>query len=99
MYTYLFQAWYRRGKANASLDNYEDAARDLTVAMNMELVPVEKRKIESELKLYMERKEEKNGLLDCPIEKNFNVAGITHTCSSFFNLLLLCLLQQLHEGT
>ncbi|KAL6567973.1 hypothetical protein OROGR_001641 [Orobanche gracilis] len=49
--------WYRRGKANASLGNYEDAFRDLTVAMNMELALVEKRKIENELKLYMDRKE------------------------------------------
>ncbi|KAL8149350.1 uncharacterized protein LOC141708702 isoform X2 [Apium graveolens] len=66
------KAWYRRGKANASLGNYEDAARDLTVAMNMESAPVEKRKIESELKLYMDIKEESNSLLDCAIEKNFN---------------------------
>lgn len=83
MYTYLFQAWYRRGKANASLGNYKDAVRDLTVAMNLEPVLVEKRKIESELKSYTDRKE-RNGLLDCASEKNFNSAGIIHTCSTFF---------------
>lgn len=74
------KAWYRRGKANASLGNYEDAVRDLTVAMNMELALIEKRKIESELKLYRDRKEERNGLLDCASDKNFISADeMTHT--------------------
>lgn len=91
MYTYLFQAWYRRGKANASLGNYEDAVRDLTVAMKMELALVEKRKIESELKLYRDRKEERNGLLDCASDMNFISAGIRHTCSTFF-LFFFCVL-------
>ncbi|KAK1399708.1 SET domain-containing protein [Heracleum sosnowskyi] len=74
------KAWYRRGKVNASLGNYENAVRDLTVAMNVESALVEKRKIESELKQYMDRKNERNGLLDCASEKNFNSAAeATHT--------------------
>lgn len=44
------KAWYRRGKANASLENYGDAVRDLHVALNMEQSLNEKKKIENELK-------------------------------------------------
>jgi len=45
------QAWYRRGKANASLKNYEDAVCDLEVAVKMEPSLSGKRQIENELKL------------------------------------------------
>ncbi|CAK9145870.1 unnamed protein product [Ilex paraguariensis] len=45
------KAWYRRGKANAASLNQEDAVRDLTIAMNMQLSSGGKEKIESELKL------------------------------------------------
>ncbi|KAF8397071.1 hypothetical protein HHK36_018709 [Tetracentron sinense] len=48
-------AWYRRGKANASLENYEDAIRDLNIAMNMELAVGGKRRIKSELELILDR--------------------------------------------
>ena len=48
------QAWYRRGKANASLRIYEDALRDLNIAMNMEESLSGKRQIESELKLILD---------------------------------------------
>ncbi|XP_017253346.1 uncharacterized protein LOC108223538 isoform X2 [Daucus carota subsp. sativus] len=69
------KAWYRRGKANASLGNCEDAVRDLSVAVNLELTMVEKRRIESELKLYMDRKEERDGLLHSASKNNINSAA------------------------
>ncbi|XAR66069.1 hypothetical protein NMG60_11012128 [Bertholletia excelsa] len=53
----VFHAWYRRGKADASLENYEDAALDLHVAVNMELSMSGKRQIENELKLISSREE------------------------------------------
>lgn len=86
----MIQAWYRRGKANASLGNCEDAVRDLSVAVNLELTMVEKRRIESELKLYMDRKEERDGLLHSASKNNINSAGMINTCS--ICLVLLCLL-------
>lgn len=43
------KAWYRRGKVNASLGNYEDAIRDLTAANNFESSVSGKRQIETEL--------------------------------------------------
>lgn len=49
------QAWYRRGKANASLGNYKDAMGDLNVAKNVESSLGGKRQIESELKNILEQ--------------------------------------------
>lgn len=43
------KAWYRRGKINGALENFEDAIRDLNVAMNMEKSLGGKRQIQSEL--------------------------------------------------
>lgn len=54
------KAWYRRGKAHASLGNYKDAVLDLTVAMNVELSLGGKRQIESELKVYLGQNKEKS---------------------------------------
>ncbi|CAN6705423.1 unnamed protein product [Malus baccata var. baccata] len=45
------KAWYRRGKANASIGNYEDAICDLDVAKVLELSMSGKRQIESEMKI------------------------------------------------
>ncbi|TQD98591.1 hypothetical protein C1H46_015839 [Malus baccata] len=45
------KAWYRRGKANASIGNYEDAICDLDVAKVLELSISGKRQIESEMKI------------------------------------------------
>lgn len=47
----MLQAWYRRGKANASIGNYEDAICDLDVAKVLELSMSGKRQIESETKI------------------------------------------------
>ncbi|GAV76049.1 TPR_11 domain-containing protein, partial [Cephalotus follicularis] len=49
------QAWYRRGKVNASLENYQDAVRDLTIAQSMESSLGGKRQIESERKIILAR--------------------------------------------
>ncbi|XP_015579190.1 uncharacterized protein LOC8286055 isoform X2 [Ricinus communis] len=45
------KAWYRRGKANAGLGNYEYAVCDLNVAKNVELSFSGKKQIENELKI------------------------------------------------
>ncbi|KAH7548212.1 hypothetical protein JRO89_XS14G0083900 [Xanthoceras sorbifolium] len=52
---FLLQAWYRRGKVNASLGQNEDAVQDLTIANNMELSLGGKRQIESELKIILDQ--------------------------------------------
>ncbi|KAJ0045828.1 hypothetical protein Pint_05245 [Pistacia integerrima] len=49
------KAWYRRGKVNASLGNYEDAAQDLTIAKDMESSVGGKKQIESELKIILDQ--------------------------------------------
>ena len=50
----LLQAWYRRGKANASLNGFEDAVHDFNVAMHLEESLSGKRQIERELKLIVD---------------------------------------------
>ncbi|KAI3870267.1 hypothetical protein MKX03_029656, partial [Papaver bracteatum] len=45
------KAWYRRGMANASMGNYEDAIQDLDIAMNMELSSGGNSKIKEELEI------------------------------------------------
>ncbi|KAL6567976.1 hypothetical protein OROGR_001644 [Orobanche gracilis] len=56
----------------------------MTVSMDMESALVEKRKSESELKLYMDRKEERNSFLECASEKDSSSAAeMTHTRLEF----------------
>lgn len=43
------QAWYRRGKANASLKNYEAAISDLEISLSIEGSSSGKRQIKEEL--------------------------------------------------
>ncbi|KAG2730683.1 hypothetical protein I3760_01G305700 [Carya illinoinensis] len=45
------KAWYRRGKMNASLGNFEDAVHDLNIAKKLELSFSGQRQIESELRI------------------------------------------------
>ncbi|KAI7727877.1 hypothetical protein M8C21_005862 [Ambrosia artemisiifolia] len=47
------KAWYRRGKANTSMGNYNDAVCDLKVSLCMEQSLSGKRQIEGELKLIL----------------------------------------------
>ncbi|KAK9913904.1 hypothetical protein M0R45_037708 [Rubus argutus] len=49
------KAWFRRGKANASMGNYEDAIRDLDVAKIMEASVGGKKQIESETKIVLDQ--------------------------------------------
>ncbi|XP_008234145.1 PREDICTED: SET and MYND domain-containing protein 4 [Prunus mume] len=49
------KAWYRRGKANASMGNYKDTIRDLDVAKILELTMGGKRQIESEMKIILDQ--------------------------------------------
>lgn len=49
------KAWYRRGKVNVSLENHEDAVRDLTIAKNRESSLAGKKQIESELKIILDQ--------------------------------------------
>lgn len=65
------QAWYRRGKANASLENYGDAVRDLHVALNMEQSLNEKKKIENELKSVSYQHKDTLSSQDRPNENKF----------------------------
>uniref|UniRef100_A0A803ML63 SET domain-containing protein n=1 Tax=Chenopodium quinoa TaxID=63459 RepID=A0A803ML63_CHEQI len=54
-----FHAWYRRGKVNTSLLNYEDAICDLMVALDFEGTSSGKRQIQNDLKL-MEKENQKS---------------------------------------
>ncbi|XVE90927.1 hypothetical protein DITRI_Ditri20bG0115000 [Diplodiscus trichospermus] len=56
----LFHVWYRRGKVNATLGNYEDAVHDLTIAKNMEPSLGGKKQIESELDILAQHHENKS---------------------------------------
>lgn len=49
------KAWYRRGKANASLGNYRNAICDLNVAKILEPSMGGKRQIERELKILLDQ--------------------------------------------
>ncbi|KAI3994064.1 hypothetical protein MKX01_012321 [Papaver californicum] len=49
------KAWYRRGMANASMGNYEDAIQDLDIAMNMELSSGGSSRIKEELEIIKKR--------------------------------------------
>ncbi|KAL2339512.1 hypothetical protein Fmac_007452 [Flemingia macrophylla] len=49
------KAWYRRGKANASLGNYKSAICDLNMAKSVELSLSGKRQIEGELKILLDQ--------------------------------------------
>uniref|UniRef100_A0A5B7BBN2 Putative SET and MYND domain-containing protein 4 isoform X1 n=1 Tax=Davidia involucrata TaxID=16924 RepID=A0A5B7BBN2_DAVIN len=70
IYPSYAKAWYRRGKANASLENYEDAVCDLNVSMNMEMSLGGKRQIESELKLLLHQYKGTSSSLDKANENN-----------------------------
>ncbi|OMO89946.1 Zinc finger, MYND-type [Corchorus olitorius] len=69
----LFHAWYRRGKVNASLGNYEDALHDLTVARNMEPSLGGKKQIENELDILAQPHEGKSTK---PVDNNQKSVGI-----------------------
>nr|GME07068.1 SET and MYND domain-containing protein 4 isoform X1 [Ipomoea batatas] len=49
------KAWFRRGKANASLGNFEDAIQDLNVSLKMEVSLSGKRQIEDELRIILDQ--------------------------------------------
>lgn len=69
------QAWYRRGRVNASLGNYEDAIHDLNVAKIVELSLSGKRQIESELNTILDGY---NNSINSPVqhpEDNLNILG------------------------
>jgi len=56
------QAWYRRGKVNTSLSNYEDAICDLKVAMDMEETCSGKKQMETDLKLVLDQNKTGNSV-------------------------------------
>ncbi|KAL5720719.1 hypothetical protein ACHQM5_013360 [Ranunculus cassubicifolius] len=49
------KAWYRRGKANASLESFEDAINDLNTAMSLENSPLGKSRIKNEIDIILNR--------------------------------------------
>lgn len=48
-HSYLFQAWFRRGKLNTLLGNYKDSFRDITVSMSLESSSAGKQQLQNEL--------------------------------------------------
>ncbi|XP_052180260.1 uncharacterized protein LOC127793547 isoform X2 [Diospyros lotus] len=78
----VLHAWYRRGKANASLKNYEDAVRDLEVAVKMEPSLSGKRQIENELKLISDQYKKTSTSLDKSNESNLGYSQFSMTDES-----------------
>ncbi|GAV80412.1 hypothetical protein CFOL_v3_23873, partial [Cephalotus follicularis] len=72
------QAWYRRGKVNASLENYQDAVCDLTIAQSMESSLGGKRQIESERKIILDRHERAGCTLFQHNEKQLGISDEPH---------------------
>lgn len=57
----LLQAWFRRGKANASLGIFEDSIRDLNISLKLETSIGGKRQIQVELETILNQSKEMNG--------------------------------------
>lgn len=55
-----WQAWYRRGKANASLKNYGHAKHDLEVAASLEENLSRKNQIKGELGIVLKESDKSN---------------------------------------
>lgn len=70
------KAWFRRGKANASLGNHEDALRDLTISMKLELSLGGKKQIENEMTMILDRSKEKAGSLQTSEECRLDITGL-----------------------
>ncbi|KAK2988946.1 hypothetical protein RJ640_026214, partial [Escallonia rubra] len=73
------KAWYRRGKANASLGNYEDAYCDLNLARNMELSLGGKKQIERELNIIKDQPKGKSSSFEEATEKLLEFSGSSLT--------------------
>ncbi|CAL9086903.1 unnamed protein product [Musa textilis] len=56
------KAWYRRGKANASLKDYKHATHDLEVAVSMEDNPSRKSQIKGELSIVLSESSSPNAI-------------------------------------
>lgn len=70
------KAWYRRGKANASLGNYKNAICDLKVAKSVEPSMGGKRQIEGELKILLDQCKSTNAVVQLQNkENNCNTVG------------------------
>lgn len=69
------QAWYRRGKVNASLRNYKDAICDLNMAKSMESSTGGKRQIESELKIIFDQCKSTSTVIQPQHKNSLNTVG------------------------
>ncbi|KAK7350791.1 hypothetical protein VNO77_09747 [Canavalia gladiata] len=70
------KAWYRRGKANASLGNCKDAICDLNVAKSMESSTSGKRQIDGELKIILDQCKSMGKVVQLQHEENsLNTVG------------------------
>ncbi|PIA59746.1 hypothetical protein AQUCO_00400563v1 [Aquilegia coerulea] len=64
------KAWYRRGKANASLESYKDAVDDLNLAMDKELSICRKSQIQDEIDIIVNEVGKKSSPITKHNEKN-----------------------------
>lgn len=83
----LPQAWFRRGKANASLGNYEDSIRDLNVSLKLEMSINGKRQIQAELETILNQSKEITGSSKQSNETYLDIYGT----SLFSRCLTFCL--------
>ncbi|KVI07090.1 Tetratricopeptide-like helical [Cynara cardunculus var. scolymus] len=86
------KAWYRRGKANISMGNYDDAVCDLKVALCMEQSLSGKRQIEGELKLISDHDNGKNFPPDVAKYKESDIHGIFFTSINYNKFMVLYVL-------
>ncbi|RDX87374.1 sti1, partial [Mucuna pruriens] len=80
------KAWYRRGKANASLGNYKNAICDLNVAKSVEPSMGGKRQIEGELKILLDQCKSMSAVVQIQHkENNCNTVGHSLRSASLLN--------------
>lgn len=88
------QAWFRRGKANASLGNHEDAMRDLSISLELEASLSGKRQIEKEMTMILDQSKDTYSSLRESNECRLDINGMTLYITNLL-LLGLCSNQQL----
>lgn len=71
------QAWFRRGKANASLGHHHDAIQDLSISLKLELSSSGKRLIENEMKMIVSQYKETSCLMQKSEQCALEICGMT----------------------
>lgn len=85
----LLQAWFRRGKANASLGDYEDSVRDLSISIKLEKSMGGKRQIQIEMETILDQSKEMSGSQQQSNERYLDMNGNSFGTRRYIILLFL----------